>query len=95
MVEGVSADGYLVEPSLVADDMRPVGTVPDQALAPVTANAHNNAATAPAPEAVPAPVPAPEPDQEPPQKATGAAAAAPGARIRPRKGNANAHNNSA
>ena len=93
VVEGVSADGYFVEPSLVADDVPLQAAVPDQAPGPVTANAHNNAAVAPAP------VPAPEPDQESAQlfvvTAPGPAVTAPAAATSPRKGNANAHNNSA
>lgn len=90
VVEGVSADRYLVEPSLVADDVPLQAAVPHQALTPVTANAHNNAAAVPAP--------APEPDQESAQlfiaTAPGPAATAPAAAISPGKGNANAHNNS-
>ncbi len=93
MVEGVSADRYFVEPSLVADDVPLRAAVPAQAPAPLTANAHNNAAVAPAP------VPAPEPDQESAQlfivTAPGPAVTAPAAATGPRKGNANAHNNSA
>ena len=91
VVEGVSADSYYVEPSLVADDAPLQAAVPDQAPAPMTANMHNNAA------AESAPVPAPAPDQEPARAASLAApvqaATAPAAGTSPMKGSANAHNN--
>ena len=93
VVEGVSADGYFVDPSLVADDVLPPIARPSQASAPITANAHTNAAMEPTP------VPAPEADQEPgvPAALTAPAPAAgsPAAGASPRDGNANAHNNSA
>ena len=95
VVEGVSADTYFVEPSLVADEVLLEAAVPDLAPAPTSANMHNNAAAGPAP--VPVAVPAPAPVQEPAYAASLAApvpaASAPAAGTSPRNGNANAHNN--
>ena len=87
VLKGVSADSYFVEPSLVADDLPKQPATPIYAVAPLSANTHNNAAAAPvlAPERVLA-------------SASGlfdhgAAAFVPAPGPSSSKGNANAHNN--
>lgn len=87
VLEGVSADSYFVEPSLVADDLPEQLAVPVHAMAPLSANTHNNAAAAP--------VLAPEPVLASASGLVdhGAAAFVPATGPSSSKGNANAHNN--
>ena len=82
--EGGSAVGAFVEPDLVADSSSLPGAA-TQALAPISANVHNNAEAEPAQ--------APQPEGERPPTLVVAVAPAPMSAKAATAGNANAHNN--
>ena len=82
--QGGSAVGAYVEPDLIADNLALPGAA-TQALAPISANAHNNAEAEPAQ--------APQPEGEHPPALIVAVAPAPMSAKAATAGNANAHNN--
>ena len=87
--EGASTRGAFVEPDLVADSLFLAGA-DKQAVAPISANAHNNAEAKP----LQAPQPeAPQPEGEQPPTLIVAVAPAPKSAEAATAGNANAHNN--
>lgn len=82
--EGGSAVGAFVEPDLVVDSLSLPGAA-TQALAPISANAHNNAEAEPAQ--------APQPEGERPPTLIVVVSSAPESAKAATAGNANAHNN--